>query len=55
MIKTLFYFYIGISALILVIDIFFKILNQEQRNTAFYIILILNVIFVFLYKKEKRT
>lgn len=52
--KPLFYFYF-ISALILVIDIFFKISNQQQRKSAFHIMLAFNLVFAFLYKKEKRT
>ena len=53
--KTLFYLYIVISVTILIVDILFKILSDSQRNTAFYVVLILNVIFAFLYKKEKKS
>ncbi|GGF06515.1 hypothetical protein SAMN05443634_11323 [Chishuiella changwenlii] len=51
MIKIIFYLYIGISASVLIIDLCFKVLNEEQRSIAFHTVLFLNVIFAFIYKK----
>jgi hypothetical protein len=54
MIKIIFYLYIGFSASILIIDICFKVLNEEQRSIAFHTVLFLNVIFSFIYKKNMK-
>ena len=54
MIKIIFYLYMGISVSILIIDICFKVLNEEQRSIAFHTVLFLNLVFAFIYKKNMK-
>jgi len=51
--KILFYIYIILSIVVLVLDFCFKILTNEQRNIAFYIVIVLNIVFAFLYRKKE--
>lgn len=52
MIRILFYIYIVLSVSMLILDLCFKVLSQEQREISFHTVLVLNVIFSFIYKTK---